>query len=648
MSAAGIRAGKAYVELGANDSKLIAGLRRAQAKLRAFGTFVGGLGAAISAGGTAIATPLAIMTASAAASGDELSKMADRTGASVEALSELKHAAEQSDVSFEQLGGGIKIMQKNLAAGDEAFAELGLNVESLLALEPDKQFEVIAERISSIQNPAARTAAAMAVFGKSGADLLPLMIGGAKGIQELRNEAKALGLQVSTKDAQAATLFGDTWANLMKVLRDVRIEIGNALIPILTGVAQAIIPIARDVAKWVSDNRNLVVTVLAIAVGLIAFGSALVAVGAGVHVLAFALGGLVILVQAGAAVFAAITSPIGLVIGLVLALAGAIIYFSGNTDAVLTWLGDGFKWLYETAAEYLGAIGAALQRGDISAAANIMWLGLKAAWLSGTHALSSIWLDFKHGMVSIWFSVEKAFRKGFADLTALADAFLNRLQQAGEWLGSNLAEMQSRGSAVTEGRTKILEIMKKRDSGEITKEEAAAQLAAAEKEMNDKLKYARESGEAERNQINDDAAARAAEIDQSNRNQHAALDAEYAALQDANASQYGDAQQALNDELAAAKAAYKQSVADERGKAPEGKKRSGRPGDEGFDVEEYLNNILNGIGSVKGGGAAFGTFSAAQATQNYGAGNLQQQMANSLKTIAGNTDPKNQRQLQVN
>lgn len=647
MSAAGIRAGKAYVELGTNDSKLVAGLRRAQAKLRAFGTFVGGLGAAIAAGGTAIATPLAMMTASAAASGDELSKMADRTGASVEALSELKHAAEQSDVSFEQLGGGIKIMQKNLAAGDKAFAALGLNVESLLALEPDKQFEVIAERISSIQNPAERTAAAMAIFGKSGADLLPLMIGGAKGIQELRNEAKALGLQVSTKDAQAATLFGDTWANLLKVFRDVRIEIGNALIPILTGIAKALIPIVVTAAKWISENRKLVVTVLAIAVGVIVLGSGLIALGAAVHIVAFALGGLAMLISVAATVFAALTSPVGLVIGLVLALGAAIIYFSGNTDTVLTWLGDSFKWLYETAAEFLGAIGSALQRGDISAAANIMWLGLKAAWLSGTHALSSIWLDFKHGMVSIWFSVEKAFRKGFADLTALADAFLNRLKQAGEWLGSNLAEMQSRGSAVTEGRTKILEIMKKRDSGEITKEEAAKQLAAAEKEMNDKLKYARESGETERNQINDEAAARSAAIDQSNRNQHSALDAEYAALQDANASEYGNAQQTLKDELAAAKADYKQSVQDEKGKSPEAKKKPDLPGMGDFDVEAYLQSIMGGIGSVKGGGAAFGTFSAAQATQNYGAGNLQQQMANSLKTIAGNTDPKNQKQLQT-
>ena len=43
-SAQGIRAGRAFVELFADDRKLVRGLRRAEKKLRAFGASIRGLG----------------------------------------------------------------------------------------------------------------------------------------------------------------------------------------------------------------------------------------------------------------------------------------------------------------------------------------------------------------------------------------------------------------------------------------------------------------------------------------------------------------------------------------------------------------------------------------------------------------------------
>ena len=43
-STQGIRAGRAFVELFADDSKLVAGLRRASARLKAFGAALSGIG----------------------------------------------------------------------------------------------------------------------------------------------------------------------------------------------------------------------------------------------------------------------------------------------------------------------------------------------------------------------------------------------------------------------------------------------------------------------------------------------------------------------------------------------------------------------------------------------------------------------------
>ena len=65
---------------------------------------------------------------------------------------------------------------------------LNLTVEDLNRLKPEKQFELIADRISKIPNPTARAAIAMQIFGKTGTSLLPMLAGGAKRMEGLRAE----------------------------------------------------------------------------------------------------------------------------------------------------------------------------------------------------------------------------------------------------------------------------------------------------------------------------------------------------------------------------------------------------------------------------------------------------------------------------
>jgi len=61
-SAAAIRAGRAFVELFADDKKLVQGLRRAEQKIRAFGAKLQGVGREMLALGAAVAAPLALAT----------------------------------------------------------------------------------------------------------------------------------------------------------------------------------------------------------------------------------------------------------------------------------------------------------------------------------------------------------------------------------------------------------------------------------------------------------------------------------------------------------------------------------------------------------------------------------------------------------
>jgi len=98
-SQGGIKAGRAYVELGVGD-KLTGGLKRAQARLRAFGEGVTRWGTRIFGVGSAFAAPAVVAAKSFASMGDQVANMAKRTGLSVETLSGLRFVASQTGTEF--------------------------------------------------------------------------------------------------------------------------------------------------------------------------------------------------------------------------------------------------------------------------------------------------------------------------------------------------------------------------------------------------------------------------------------------------------------------------------------------------------------------------------------------------------------------
>ena len=114
--------------------------------------------------------------------GDELWKLSRRTGMSVGELATLKKVASESGGEFETLAPAIGKMQRAVfdaakggGAASGAFAMLHLKASNLLKLDPAEAFQIIAEKISAIENPAARAAMAIAFFGKKGTELLPMM-----------------------------------------------------------------------------------------------------------------------------------------------------------------------------------------------------------------------------------------------------------------------------------------------------------------------------------------------------------------------------------------------------------------------------------------------------------------------------------------
>ena len=433
----GIRAGAAYVELYTKDSRLVKGLQAAEKKLQAFGAGIASIGTKLAGLGASVVTPLLGAAKVFADMGSNMVDMSQRTGVSVEALSELGFAAEQSGADVETLEAGLRKMQKQVveaASGSdtarESLGKLGLTVDDLAKLSPDQQFKLIGDRLSQIQNPTLKAALAMEVFGKSGTKLLPLFANGARGIEELQQQARDLGLTMSTDDAQAAEAFGDTLDVLWKVLKKTVFTIGSALAPLLTEAAEGFTRVVVTVTNWIKENKDLVVWVFKIAAAAVAAGAALVVLGTAISGVGAALGAIATVATGiGAAIatlgsiIAAIVSPIGLVIAGVVALAGYLLYVTGVGEQALNWLAGVFTDLKNDALAAFQGISDALAAGDIGLAAKILWLTLKMEWQKGVNWLQEKWVAFKEFFLSVWteavFGLSRIMTNAWAGLQSI-------------------------------------------------------------------------------------------------------------------------------------------------------------------------------------------------------------------------------------
>ena len=87
--AGGIRAGRSFIEMWLNDSRVVRGLKILSAKLKAFGASVTALGLKFMMLGAGIALPLILAIRQFATMGDAIHKLSARTGIGAKELSEL-------------------------------------------------------------------------------------------------------------------------------------------------------------------------------------------------------------------------------------------------------------------------------------------------------------------------------------------------------------------------------------------------------------------------------------------------------------------------------------------------------------------------------------------------------------------------------
>ena len=278
--------GDAKITINAED-KASAKMKGIETSLDSMGKKATKVGLAMMAAGVAIAAGILKAADAYTKAGDEVAKMAKRTGFGVETLSELRHVAKLSGSSIESLEKGVKRMsgtiedaKDGLETYTRSFDKLGLSVDEVAAMAPEEQFWAIANAIADLEDPTQRAAIAMDFFGRAGTDMLPMLAAGQAGIDAMRQEARDLNLVFTDETAAAAEAYQDAITKMRGALAGLSAEIIEDIIPTLQNLLETVTEIIGKWQDWAASNPELAGSLLKLAGVLLVGGALLVGLGA--------------------------------------------------------------------------------------------------------------------------------------------------------------------------------------------------------------------------------------------------------------------------------------------------------------------------------------------------------------------------------
>lgn len=260
-------------------------LKLAQRSVKDFASEAQGVAQSVGAPFAAVAGAVGFSLQSAvtgfAQAGDGLDKMSARLGISVVKLQEWSFAATHAGAAPEDLEDALKDLSEKIAevaGGDtggaaQLFSALGISVKDASGkIRPASDiFEELADAIQRNEDPALRTKMAMVLMGDSGRKLIPMLSGGAQGLDDMAKQARDFGLVMNEDAVEAAAQMTDHMDDMKASVTAVGHEIGYRLSPIVISMSDRFRDLAAANKGALGEKFEKVARSFADAVGQIDF-----------------------------------------------------------------------------------------------------------------------------------------------------------------------------------------------------------------------------------------------------------------------------------------------------------------------------------------------------------------------------------------
>lgn len=578
MSLSLIRAGKAVVELFADNKRLVRGLRQAEAQVKAFGNHIQAVGQQLLALGAAASAPFVLSTRVFTSFDDAMREVKAKTSATDKEFKRLTSTARKlgrttSFTATQVAGAMVELAQAGMKPGQidkgigsilmlaratrtelpdaaryamESLASFGLEVEQLdrvvdvltatannsnqnltdlaesmkyaapVADEFGMSIEETAKALGTLANYGIRGSMAGTALRKilgnlangpirkklrqmfqfdtvdangnlrSFTDIIADIAEASKKLPSGERIAlfqeifggRAYGAGMKLTKAQIEQLIeavdnaqgvaartaqimdsglGGAFRRIMSAVEGAGIAIATALSKPLMKVTDRITDIVGTITEWIERHEGLIVVLGTTAAGILATGVALIALNLAIKVFLTVMNGLsaaLMFIKGTVSIVGSLLmgllSPVGLITAAVLALGSIFILTSEKGGRAVEWLAQKFINLKNEVSTAWKEISAALVAGDLSKAANILWLTLKLQWAKGVYALQSIWLGFKYFFLKIWneaiyaamgviAGLWQAFDTGIIETVGFFQRATNRIVTFFATLGENIA-----------------------------------------------------------------------------------------------------------------------------------------------------------------------------------------------------------------
>lgn len=197
---------------------------------------------------------------------DESVKAAQKAGMTVEAFTGLAFVADLAGINMESFTGAMVKLNKALGEASVGSAEqlasfkaLGISVKDSEGniLSADKVLVSLSDKFASMPDGVNKTAMAIKIFGKAGAEMIPLLNGGGESIKELIQLAQDLGVVIGEEQAKKAEQFNDSLTVLSYAAKGAANRLSAQLLPALNDIVGVMIDYAKQANKVTTSTFSL-------------------------------------------------------------------------------------------------------------------------------------------------------------------------------------------------------------------------------------------------------------------------------------------------------------------------------------------------------------------------------------------------------
>ena len=186
----------------------------------------------------------------------QLQHLSIQTGASVESLSAIGAVSKLTGTNIGDVGSAINKMQKNLATSTEdsrgaatALKALGISFDEFVRLKADQQMLAVAKAMNEFQDGAGKAATAMLLYGKTGAQLLPML-------KDLADKNTLVG-KTTTESALQAEEYEKNLKRLAQYSDAWKRQMVDNMLPPLVEITKAMVEARKEAGFFASIKAGI-------------------------------------------------------------------------------------------------------------------------------------------------------------------------------------------------------------------------------------------------------------------------------------------------------------------------------------------------------------------------------------------------------